>query len=909
MRIIRAILICTAMLTSFLGSWRLYHRPGDLDAAVSLYGLALTALWLGTWENYSLAHKFKAWKAKLVPGIRAHRKEILACLVVFGLAVFMRVYLFGYFPPADGAAFEEVQTGGAAYGILNLHARPLEFPLTGYLPALAFYLWGESSFALRLPFLILGILTIAPFYLLLRQLFETEVALFGTLLLAVCRWHALGSRIADELFLPIFFEVSLLYFLVRGRKTGKVSHFFWLGILTGYTFYAYTAYRAIPFFVFLFFGGQFLWGFLTHCLSPKKGLGSYLRRTWAGSYRQALRLRSGQALVFLVAMLTVLGPLIVISARGNTLFVEAFLRHVFVRGDTALASLQLSLSDWPARIQRALLIFTHRGADDAALSLLGEPMLDPESGTLLAWGEPMLDPVSGVLLAWGVAYCLLTFYKPYRLFFLTWFFTILLVGAVFPLNFYVGRFSGLIPILFIVICFLIQALWEAWDRLFGWWGRRGFALCLIGLSGLALYFNYDTFFGKQVHNSRVRAAYEDGTLALCYYLASFPPDTYVYLWSETQAVDFLFVPNDYMWACKNLWGQPLSSLTEGLPVRIPSADVAYVVLNPLAKVEEISDLVQYFYPEASCRSVAGEQGLYTIVFCHVSRQVISQRQGLQGEYYQGSDFRGSPAVMQVDRVASLDWEREGPPLDVPFGVIWRGMFYMEQGGRYGLGSDTGDEVEIIVDSQCLFSTFEGEELARMAELAKGWHVLDIKLTKKVSGGRFNLYQFDEKGQKRWLTDGDLFALDPVRGLVRTRYFDGKAALRRIDPVVSFTYVPLLLDKESQRSGTGPRFTGEKWEGWLEVRDEGLYNVRLQSRGGAATLRIDGQETAGCVAAENYPCKASTDLFLTKGYHKLDINHSYLGGTWAGVRLTWALRGEAQGMLPIDCLLPYRVDVE
>jgi hypothetical protein len=134
-------------------------------------------------------------------------------------------------------------------------------------------------------------------------------------------------------------------------------------------------------------------------------------------------------------------------------------------------------------------------------------------------------------------------------------------------------------------------------------------------------------------------------------------------------------------------------------------------------------------------------------------------------------------------------------------------------------------------------------------------------------------------------------------------------LRRIDPVISFTYVPLLLDEESQRSVTRPRFTGETWEGWLEVQDGGVYSLRLQSWGGAVTLRIDGQETAGCVAAENYPCKASADRFLAKGYHRLDINHSYLGGTWAGVRLTWALRGEAQGMLPIDCLLPYRVGVE
>jgi hypothetical protein len=677
-----------------------------------------------------------------MPGIKAHRKEILACTVIFALAVFMRVYLFGYFPPADGAAFEEVQTGGVAHNILHFHARPVEFPLTGYLPALTFRLWGENSFTLRLPFLILGILTIAPFYLLLRELFQAEVALFGTLLLAVCRWHALVSRIADELFLPIFFEVLLICFLVKGHKTGKASYFFWLGLLTGYTFYAYTAYRVIPFFVLLFFGGQFLSGFLSHCLSLKKGLVGYLRRTWAASYWQAL--------VFLVTMLTVLGPLIVISSRGSLLFVEAFLRHVFVRGDTASASLQLSFSDWPARVQRALLVFTHRGADYAALNLPG---------------EPMLDPVSGALLAYGVVYCLLTLNKPYRLFFLVWLLTILLVGAVFPLNFYVGRFSGVIPILFILMCFPFQGLWKAWDKWFGPRRRGYFPLGLAALSVWALYFNCDTFFGKQVHDSQVRAAYENGILALCQHLSSLPPDTYVYLWSETQPVDFLFKRSDYLWACQDLFGESLTSLTEGLPVRgASSTDVAYVVLNPLAGVEEISSLVQRFYPEASCRSLAGEQGLYIMVSCQISEQAISQRQGLQGAYYQGSDFIGSPALRRGDRVASLDWEREGTPLDVPFGVIWRGMLYVEEGGHYGLGSDTDDEVEIAVDGRCLFSTFEGEELVRVAELARGWHIIDIKLNKKVFGGRFNLYQFDETGQKGELPDENLFASDPVRGL-------------------------------------------------------------------------------------------------------------------------------------------------
>ena len=85
---IRVILTCTAVLAPFLGSWRLYHWSGNMDTVAPLYGLALVSLWLGTWENYSLPQKFGRWKARLMPGIRAHRREILAWLVVFAILYF-----------------------------------------------------------------------------------------------------------------------------------------------------------------------------------------------------------------------------------------------------------------------------------------------------------------------------------------------------------------------------------------------------------------------------------------------------------------------------------------------------------------------------------------------------------------------------------------------------------------------------------------------------------------------------------------------------------------------------------------------------------------------------------------------------------------------------------------------------
>jgi hypothetical protein len=209
-----------------------------------------------------------------------------------------------------------------------------------------------------------------------------------------------------------------------------------------------------------------------------------------------------------------------------------------------------------------------------------------------------------------------------------WLSIILLIGAILPLNFYVGRFSGVIPILFILICFAIQSLWKAWNKWFGPRRKRCFALCLAGLSGLALYFNYDTFFGKLVHDNRVRAAYENGALVLCQHLSSLPPDTYIYLWSESPSGDVFFNRSDYSWVCQNLVGEPLTDPIDGLPIRgVPSTNVVYAVLNPLGEAEEIMGLVKHFYPEASCRLLAGEQGNYTIVFCQISGRVISQRRG------------------------------------------------------------------------------------------------------------------------------------------------------------------------------------------------------------------------------------------------------------------------------------------
>ena len=148
---VRVLLFGVSIALSLRSSWRLYHDRRYYDTAALLYAVSLFCLWLAFCGGVP---QIKSVRQTLV-ALRAQRWKVLWVGLVFGVALFFRLYRFGYFPPAEGLAFEEAQAGGNAFAALRHGYRTLEFPLTAYLPALSFALWGESTLTLRLPFLIL----------------------------------------------------------------------------------------------------------------------------------------------------------------------------------------------------------------------------------------------------------------------------------------------------------------------------------------------------------------------------------------------------------------------------------------------------------------------------------------------------------------------------------------------------------------------------------------------------------------------------------------------------------------------------------------------------------------------------------------------------------------------------------
>jgi carbon starvation protein CstA len=598
----RALLFAISITLTLCGSYVLYRNRGDLAIAALFYAVALFCLRLALYDVWPPTWSMRQALTALGDKLQAHRWELLWLSLIFGIAIFFRVYRFGYFPPANGVAFEEAQAGGDAFKVLSEGHRPIEFPLTAYLPALSFALLGESTTTLRLPFLILGCLTIVPFYLLLRQLVDYKVALFGTCLLAVSRWHAVVSRIADELFTPIFAEALILYLVVKGSKTKEAKHFFWLGILCAYMLYAYTGYRVIPFLVLLLFIGRFFKAVLSQVLGRRKfgdSLGAVFRANWR------------PALAFAAAFVIVASPLYVVTRQGDRVFIEGFIRASASGGEAV--GLSFPTSQALNRLKNALLIFTHKGEGYPALNLPG---------------EPMLDPVSGVLFVLGVAYSLLTLFRPYRLWFLLWIAVVMLVGAVFPPNLYVGRFSNLIPIVFVFISFVVGDLSSWVDRR---WGKtcpersrrnkqRLLAVLLVALAIAALILNFRTFFKRQVDDPQVRRAYQDRVVALCSYITSLSSEPYVYLWDQDQLLEYVFLSSDYSWACHELRGEAVSSMEAVLPAKVQADQVGYVFVNPPHPIDELSQLISQFYPQIQGPSaiIDGEEGAYRIVVYLVS---------------------------------------------------------------------------------------------------------------------------------------------------------------------------------------------------------------------------------------------------------------------------------------------------
>ena len=184
----------------------------------------------------------------------------ITLVIVLLLGVFARVYMFGSVPGDINQ--DEAFAGYNAYTLL-LHATDsygyrLPVYLTAWgsgMNALESYLmipfvaiFGLHVWVIRLPMLLVGLLSLVAGYYLVRRFSSECMALAATLLLAISPWHVMLSRWALESNLAPGFVLFGLFFFVKGLE--KPKFLVASAVCYGLSLYAYaTIWIAVPFIV------------------------------------------------------------------------------------------------------------------------------------------------------------------------------------------------------------------------------------------------------------------------------------------------------------------------------------------------------------------------------------------------------------------------------------------------------------------------------------------------------------------------------------------------------------------------------------------------------------------------------------------------------------------------------------
>jgi 4-amino-4-deoxy-L-arabinose transferase-like glycosyltransferase len=183
-----------------------------------------------------------------------------AFLIIIVLAIFLRFYNLSDVPPS--ASLDEASIGYNAYSIhkTGVDEYGTKFPILlraydDWRPALYVYfvipfikLFDLNVVSVRLPSIILSVLTIVATYFLIHELTRknntlintNSLALFTSFLLAISPWHIYISRLGHEVNAGLSFVVfAILFFLKAMNNLNKRFYLFISVVFFGLSLYTY----------------------------------------------------------------------------------------------------------------------------------------------------------------------------------------------------------------------------------------------------------------------------------------------------------------------------------------------------------------------------------------------------------------------------------------------------------------------------------------------------------------------------------------------------------------------------------------------------------------------------------------------------------------------------------------------
>jgi hypothetical protein len=654
---------------SFYGSWAVNFDRGWLSWVVGtvLLGLGLDRCWSRPSRG---AERSMHWGW-----------EVAVLAMLMGIAAACRLGNVVEFPGEGSISqVEELQTGNFGKAILMGDRTRWEFLTHAWLAAIGLHFGPPTLWAVRVPFGVLSVLKLIPFYLWVRTVAGPVGALAATTLLACSGWETVLARVMAN---PQTWAITVAFALLAGPvRRGRPSSYAWLGLVGGYILYDYIAYRP---------------------LTPFIVTGVILLSLGDRSVGWGIRLLRPLLTVVLIACMVT--PLFFNRLEGK-------IRHEYLDGwnrARATSGYYEASDSWQTTIEKRLA----RSRQVVGLFFFSgdsSPHRNIE-------GRPLIDPVTAALLIVGFGYCLAHAFSP--IFGLTAAgFAITVAGtAIFTGNLDVVRIGTALPYTYALAGYGAAGLVAVLRRA---GGRVGGTLASAGLAVAVLAGVYDNvaFLFRYWNSPAIRRAYRNNLPYLTSWLARHVRD-------DEQAIgaapgySHVLIPNDGYWM---LGDRVRGVVTEGVDGALrewaerPGPVLLFAFAGP--GTAAIKEYLEWFLPEVRFEvdlDPLDRQG--EVAYAHVSaappdlaaRLARGLCPGVRGEY-ELIDRTGATIARLTAMSPLLDygtwpsvvWQTVGRVEDrlARVRVRMHGAFEVETRGSYQFTPELyGGQAQVVVDRQ------------------------------------------------------------------------------------------------------------------------------------------------------------------------------------------------------------------
>jgi streptogramin lyase len=662
---VRLLLVGLAILVALAGLWALAqdHLPQGGALVIGALLLWIVAFFRADWMRDNVSAPFPPLPRNV---------EWIGVTLVLMVGAFFRLYKLPDIPwgmSIDGAANAQKALDilrGAPYEPLFL-SRETMFH---YFIAASIKLFGANILAVHLTCAFFGMLGLVTFYLLAREMFETRLALIGTLVFATSVYHITFSRSEWRVIQMPVFECAALFFLWRAIRQGRLRWWALAGAMIGLGLNTYDSFRFVALAAALFVLLQFF----------RPG---FVRSQWRG--------------VILLGICSIIffGPLGVYAVTHWGEF-SARARAVFI-GDRIEKGMSLQPL-WENLANTALTFIYH------AL------------GDFFDNSKPLFSPLEGLLYLGGLGVLLANIHRR-RAWTLLLFFGIGLIPGIVTLP---NAQRLVAPAVF---TFLMGGLfvYAVWALLKDAQIEQAVYPVLAGIAVVSVVWSYQVYLGP---HRRIVWGYEPERMTVALYARSVRDTDHLIIEERfnDRQLDFInYVPG----------ADPFQhrfetfDLKRDIPLRRPVDRNLTIVLEDRPEHRALVPILQAFYPNLTVEELRDHYnpGQSVAFAIRVPVSSVNAAWGFSARYFATPDATGQPLL-----------ERREPALpagDAPSGAqsaVWEGQLWADKLDEYVFKIDPASRATLEIDGQRVISgTGSGQAL-----LTLGLHRLRLQAAGDLS---------------------------------------------------------------------------------------------------------------------------------------------------------------------------------